>query len=312
MQREEALEDGAVADLDAHSEGSPGIAFAFGAGAIRGLGAPRNRRPFAKRGRRPIERRVPDIDPAPRLGAIVITYREAANIGACLDGLAFCDEIVVVDRGSDDGTQAIAREKGARVIEQAWLGYGPQKNFALAQTTADWVLSVDADERVGAALAAEIRAVIAAPAAEGYEMPRLSSFLGRPMRHSGWYPDRVLRLFRRDKGRFTDDVVHERVVVEGRIGRLSNDLVHHPVRTIDQALARMDRYSTLGAEKLATQGRSASFGKAVARGAFAFLRTYVLQRGFLDGREGFILAVANAEGTYYRYLKAWLAGRERA
>jgi glycosyltransferase involved in cell wall biosynthesis len=247
----------------------------------------------------------------PRLSAIVITFNEAANLPDCLASLAFCDEIVVVDRGSADATQAIARAAGATVIEQSWLGYGPQKNVALAHATGDWVLSLDADERVPPALAAEIRAAIAADGPAAYDMPRSSTFLGRPMRHSGWWPDRVLRLFRRGSGRFTDDVVHERVVVGGPVGRLAHPIEHHPVRRIEDAIGRMDRYSSLGAEKLIARGKTGGFGTALARGWFAFLRTYVLQLGFLDGREGFILAVANAEGTYYRYLKAWLATRER-
>lgn len=245
----------------------------------------------------------------PRLTAIIITYNEAANLPDCLASLAFCDEIVVVDRHSDDATAEIARAAGAVVVSHDWLGYGPQKALALSHATGDWVLSIDADERVPAPLTAEIARVLASPERDAYDMPRLSTFLGRAMKHSGWWPDRVLRLFRREKGRFTDDVVHERVVVDGPVGHLTHPLAHHPVRRVEDALGRMDRYSTLGAEKLVAKGRKVGFGTALARGTFAFVRTYVLQLGFLDGREGFILAVANAEGTYYRYIKAWLATR---
>jgi glycosyltransferase involved in cell wall biosynthesis len=246
----------------------------------------------------------------PRLSAIIITYNEAKNLPDCLESVAFCDEVIVVDRGSEDETQAIARAAGAKVIEQAWLGYGPQKNVALSHATGEWALSLDADERIPAGLAAEIGTAMTRGDANGYDMPRSSSFLGRPMRHSGWWPDRVLRLFRREQGRFTDDVVHERVVVDGKIAHLKEAIEHQPVRRIEQAVSRVDRYSSLGAEKLIKKGRRVGFFTALGRGWFAFVRTYVLQLGFLDGREGFILAVCNAEGTYYRYLKAWLATRE--
>jgi glycosyltransferase involved in cell wall biosynthesis len=245
----------------------------------------------------------------PTLSAIVIAKNEARNIGDCLDALAFCDERIVVDGGSSDDTVRRAEAKGARVVSRSFAGFGAQKNFALSLVTGDWVLSVDADERVTPALAAEIRAAIARADAVGYEMPRLSSFCGRIMRHSGWYPDYVLRLFRRGRARFSDDAVHERVICEGKVARLSEPLTHEPVLRLEDALSRMDRYSTAGAEKLA--GRRVWFVTGIVRGMWAFFRTYVLRAGFLDGREGFLLAVANAEGTYYRYMKAWIAGRRR-
>jgi glycosyltransferase involved in cell wall biosynthesis len=246
----------------------------------------------------------------PRLSAIVITKNEAAKIEACLDSLAFCDERIVVDSGSSDDTVALAQAKGARVATHAWQGFGAQKNFALSLANGDWVLSVDADERVSPELAAQIAAAIADARADGYEMPRLSSFCGRPMRHSGWYPDYVLRLFRRGRARFSDDLVHERVICDGRVARLSAPLIHHPVERLEDALSRMDRYSTAGADMVLTSGRRVSFMTGILRGLWSFFRTYVLRLGFLDGREGFLLAVANAEGTYYRYMKAWLKGRQ--
>ena len=242
----------------------------------------------------------------PQLSAIVITRNEAANIGACLDALSFCDERIVVDCGSTDGTVEIARKKGARVEVHEWHGFGPQKNFALALATGTWVLSIDADERVTRELAAEIDRAIAYTLADGFELPRLSSFCGRDMRHSGWYPDYVLRLFRRDKARFDDAVVHERVICEGSLLRLNEPLIHHPVQKLEDALARMDRYSTASAQALVASGKRVSFLAGIGHGLYAFLRTYVLKLGFLDGAEGFLLAVANAEGSYYRYMKAWL------
>lgn len=247
----------------------------------------------------------------PRLSAVIITRNEAANISACLDSIAFCDEIVIVDSGSDDDTVALAKGRGARVINHPWSGFGPQKNVALSHATGEWVLSIDADERVTPALADAIQAAMSEARFDGYEMPRSSTFCGRTMRHSGWYPDHVLRLFRRGKGRFSDHPVHERVICEGAVGRLSAPLVHHPVVRIEDALRRMDAYSTAGAEVLVASGRRVSFATAVMRGLGAFLRTYILRAGFLDGKEGFMLAVANAEGSYYRYLKAWLISRSR-
>jgi glycosyltransferase involved in cell wall biosynthesis len=246
-----------------------------------------------------------------RLSAIVITKDEAANIGDCLDSLAFCDERIVVDCGSGDGTLMIAKQKGARVGFHEWTGFGAQKNYALSLARGDWVLSLDADERVTPELQQAILAALDDGKADGYEFPRRSSFCGQVMRHSGWFPDRVLRLFRRGKARFSDDVVHERVVCDGPVKRLKAPLMHYPVRRIEDAIRRMDSYSTLGGEQLAASGKPASIFKGVTHGTFAFLRTYVLRFGFLDGAAGFLLAVANAEGTYYRYVKAWLASRRR-
>jgi glycosyltransferase involved in cell wall biosynthesis len=245
----------------------------------------------------------------PRLSAIIIAKNEARNIGACLDTLAFCDERIVVDGDSDDGTPEMARAKGASVTTAAWHGFGAQKNFALSLASGDWVLSIDADERVSPGLARAIEAAIAQHRVDGYEMPRRSSFLSREMRHSGWSPDYVLRLFRRGRARFTDDLVHERVICDGQVGRLAEPLLHYPVIGLEDAVGRMDRYSTAGAEMLVASGRRVSFGSGIAHGLWSFLRAYVWRLGFLDGREGFLLAVANAEGTYYRYMKAWLKAR---
>jgi glycosyltransferase involved in cell wall biosynthesis len=241
----------------------------------------------------------------------VITKNEEANIGPCLDALAFCDERIVVDAGSTDGTVALAREMGAHVETHDWQGFGAQKNFALSLAQGDWVLSVDADERVSPALAREIERAVAEGRADGFEIPRLSSFVGREMRHSGWFPDYVLRLFRRGKARFSDDLVHERVVCDGTVGRLTAHLAHHSVTRLEQAISRVDRYSTAGAEMLIASGRRVSFAQGVTHGMWSFFRAYVLRLGFLDGRAGFLLAVANAEGTYYRYMKAWLAQRRK-
>jgi glycosyltransferase involved in cell wall biosynthesis len=256
----------------------------------------------------------------PQLSAIIITRNEAANIGACLDTLAFCDERIVVDCGSSDGTVNIARGKGARVEHHDFSGFGPQKNYALSLATGDWVLSIDADERVTPELAGAIKAAIKAAMADAraqggvdaFELPRISSFCGRPTHHSGWFPDYVLRLFRRGKGRFDDALVHERVICDGTVKRLDKPLIHHPVLRLEDALSRMDRYSTASAQTLVASGRRVSFVTGIAHGGFAFFKSYVLRLGVLDGAEGFLLAVANAEGSYYRYMKAWLAQRAGA
>jgi glycosyltransferase involved in cell wall biosynthesis len=249
--------------------------------------------------------------PVPRLSAIVITRNEAAKIADCLDSLAFCDERIVVDCGSEDDTARIAREHGARVEHHAFEGFGAQKNFALSLASGEWVLSVDADERVSPALAAEITTAIGKSGADGYEMPRSSSFLGRTMRHSGWYPDYVLRVFRRGRTRFSDKIVHERVVCEGPVRRLREPLLHVPVDRIEDALSRMDRYSSAGAEQMVASGRRVTFASGFLHGFWTFVRIYVLRAGFLDGREGLLLAIATAEGSYYRYMKAWLLARRR-
>jgi glycosyltransferase involved in cell wall biosynthesis len=247
----------------------------------------------------------------PQLSAIVITRNEADKIGACLDSVAFCDERIVVDCGSSDSTVAIAREKGARVEFNAWRGFGPQKNYALSLATGTWVLSLDADEIVSPALAASIQSAVAVGRADAFDMLRLSSFCGRPIRHSGWYPDYVLRLFKRGAARFDDVLVHERVIFDGSVQRLSGALIHHPVVRLEDALSRLDRYSSAKAQMLVASGRKISFLTGISHGLFAFLRAYVLKAGFLDGAEGFLLAVFSAETSYYPYMKAWLATRKR-
>jgi glycosyltransferase involved in cell wall biosynthesis len=240
----------------------------------------------------------------PRLSVFLITRNEAHNIAACLESVAWADEIVVLDSGSSDETAAICRRYGARVETSAdWPGFGVQKNRALDLAGGDWLLSIDADERVTPELRAEIEQVLRAPDADAYEMPRLSSYLGQPMRHGGWWPDHVTRLFRRGAARFTEARVHEALVVQGRSGRLRNHLVHHSFRSVEQVIAKMDAYSTYAADGMAERGRGAGLASAVLHGLFAFLRTYLLRAGFLDGRLGFVLAVSNAEGAYYKYLK---------
>lgn len=240
----------------------------------------------------------------PKLSVFIITRDEAANIAACLESVSWADEIVVLDSGSTDETVAICRRYNAKVtVSPDWPGFGPQKNRALDLCTGDWLLSLDADERVPPELREEIERVLATPDVDAYEMPRLSSYLGRPMRHGGWWPDYVTRLLRRGAARFNEARVHEALIVTGRTGRLRNHLVHHSFRSVEQVVAKMDAYSSAAAAGMAERGRSAGLASAVLHGFFAFFRTYVLRAGFLDGRLGFVLAVSNAEGAYYKYLK---------
>ncbi len=242
------------------------------------------------------------------ISVIIITKNEAAVIERCLSSVAWADEIIVFDTESSDGTADIARRLGAK-IESApgWPGFGPQKNRALALASCDWVLSIDADEWVTPELRAEIERAIAAPDwLPAYRMPRLSSYCGRTMRHSGWWPDHVIRLFRRGAARFSDDLVHEKLLVDGVTGSLREALRHEAIRDLDDALAKMSSYSTAGAQMLHARGKTSSLAGAVLHGVWTFIRTYVLRAGFLDGREGFMLAVSNAEGAYYRYLKLML------
>ena len=243
-----------------------------------------------------------------RISVAIITKNEAQDIGACLASVAgWTHEVIVVDSGSSDGTPEICRHAGATVIETAdWPGFGPQKNRAVDACTGDWVLSLDADEAVPPALRDEILAVLGKPSHDAYRMPRLSSFCGREMHHSGWWPDYVLRLFRRGRGRFSDDRVHERVLVDSAIGTLREPLHHKAIVEIEESIAKVNRYSSDGAEAAYARGKRASLSRAVASGLWTFFRIYVLRRGFLDGRRGFVLAVLNAEGAYYRYVKLWL------
>lgn len=250
--------------------------------------------------------------PGAGLSVVLIARDEEANIADCLASVAFADEVVVVDSGSTDRTAEIARGLGAKVqVTRDWPGFGPQKNRALALATREFVLSIDADERVTPALREEIlRAIGEQPARfDAWEMPRRSSFCGRYMSHSGWYPDRVTRLFRRGRARFSDDLVHERLVVEGATGRLRSDLLHTTYPDMETMLRKLDAYSTAAAQQMHARGRRSSPVAAVARGAWAFVRTYVFRLGVLDGALGFALAVSIAETTYYKYLKLWLLGQ---
>ncbi|GAB3626030.1 glycosyl transferase family 2 [Pandoraea terrae] len=247
------------------------------------------------------------------LSVIVVAMNEAHDISACIESVrGWASEVIVFDSGSTDGTQDICRALGARVFETDWPGDGPQKNRALAQATSDWVLCLDADERVSDALREEILTLLRGGSTHvAFSTPRRSSFCGRFMNHSGWWPDRIVRLFCRGKGRFTDVRTHTHLELEGTTGSLNGPLIHISIPTLHEALDKNNVYSTEGAKTMFEQGKRSSLGKAIGKGFWAFLRTYVFRLGFLDGQEGFMLAVSNAEYTYYRYLKLSLIWREQ-
>jgi glycosyltransferase involved in cell wall biosynthesis len=247
-----------------------------------------------------------------RIAAVVITKNEEAVIRRCLESVSWADEIVLVDSGSSDRTVEIACELGARTIVTAdWPGPGPQRNRAIDQATGDWILALDADEWVTPELRDEIRAAVASSGSPvGYRIPRLSSYCGRRMRHGGWWPDYVSRLFKRGHARFGGGIVHDHLIPEGPLGKLRNPLLHEAITDLDDMLNKLNSYSSWGAQTLHEKGRGAGLGTALGHGAWTFLKTYFFRAGFLDGREGFMLAVSNAEGAYYKYLKLMLMNRD--
>jgi len=240
-----------------------------------------------------------------RLSVALITLNEEERLRACLESVVWADEIVVVDAGSSDKTVAIAREFTDRVVFHGWQGYGAQKNVAIGHCTGDWILSLDADERVTEALRKEIVAVVGAPAsAAGYRLPRRNVFQGRWVRHGGLYPDWQVRLFRRGRGRFAERAVHESVAVDGETGRLRAPLVHESYRSVADAVARLNRYSDLAAADLAARGRGGSAVDLLLRPLWRFVSMYVLRAGFLDGWRGLVLASLYAHYVFLRAAKA--------
>ena len=268
----------------------------------------------------------------PTLSVIVITRNEAHNLHDCLQSVqGLANEVVVVDSNSTDATRDIALQYGAVVLQPSdWPGFGPQKQRALDAASCDWVLSLDADERVTPELAQEIRSVLMSDAQQAseaseasgatgapgqqsraaYQMPRLSWYCGTFIRHSGWQPDHVLRLFPRTHARFSDDLVHERVVSDLPLKTLRHHLLHYSYLNFSQVLSKTDAYSTASAQQAFAKGKRATVASAVGHGAWAFFRTYVIRAGFLDGAHGLALAISNAEASYYKYLKLWWMGQQ--
>jgi len=246
------------------------------------------------------------------LSVIIITKNESRNIAACLGSVRFADEIIVLDSGSTDGTVEIARDLGATVHQsEDWPGFGPQKNRVLALASQNWVLAIDADEQVTPALRDEIARTLKAPQFDAYEISRLSEFCGKPIHHSGWFPDYVVRLFRRGAGRFNDVAVHEHVETTGPVGRLKNYFLHFPFENLDMVVAKINRYSTTAAIAMAEKGKRVGLFGVVGHSLWTFIRIYILRRGFLDGRYGFVLAVTAAFGSFLRYAKLMFINRSR-
>lgn len=235
----------------------------------------------------------------------MITRNEEANIERCLASVrAFASEILVVDSGSTDRTVALAAHLADRVLAQPWLGFGPQKQFAVEQAHHPWVLSLDADEAVSRELAAEITEL--AFDRDGYELPRRVWYLGRWILHGTWYPDPVLRLFNRERGRFTPDRVHETVELSGTIGRLRGPLDHHPYKDLAHHHEKIDALSALSAEQMYEQGRRASWASLALKPAWEFFRSYVVRRGFQDGPPGLIAAGMHAHYNFLKQAKLWV------
>lgn len=240
----------------------------------------------------------------PGLSVIIITRNEAVNMRDCLASVSWADEIVVVDAGSADDTASIASSMGALVYVHAdWPGFGPQKNRALGYASHEWVFSLDADERVTPELRSEIEQAMREADADGYYCPRLSQFCGQFVRHSGWYPDYVLRLFRRGSGRFSDSLVHESILLDGRTARLRSPLLHYSYRTAEDVARKVEHYSTSAAQQMFLAGKRSSLIAAMLSGGWAFVRTYVIRLGLLDGSAGWHIACMNARTTYLKYRK---------
>jgi glycosyltransferase involved in cell wall biosynthesis len=240
------------------------------------------------------------------ISCIIITCNESKNIRRCLESVKWADEIVVVDSNSTDDTKKIASEFTDKIFNLDWGGFGAAKEFAKNQARGEWILSVDADEVVKQELKEEILKVInSADPQDGYFIPRRSNFLGRWMKHGGWYPDLVLRLFKKQKGQFTSRLVHEKVIVDGRTGNLKNDLWHYTDPDLDRYLVKMNRYTSIDALQRLKEDKTSSPIDLLIRPVATFTKMYFFKMGFLDGMAGLILAVSSAFHVFVKYAKLW-------
>ena len=241
--------------------------------------------------------------PRAPLSAVLITRNAASVLEACLESLAFADDIVIVDSSSSDRTAEIAERRGARVVQKEWLGYGRQKQFAVEQARHDWVLCLDADERVSPRLAASVQAALAAPSSPVYRMARCNRFLGRWLRHGEGYPDWSPRLFNRMNARWSDDLVHEKVLYAATPGTLEGDLLHDSFDDLAAYLERQNRYTTLAARQAFEAGRSAGLFHLVLSPVVRFFKFYVFRLGFLDGLPGLLHISIGCMNSYIKYAK---------
>jgi len=240
-----------------------------------------------------------------KISATIITLNEERNIARAMESLRCCDEVVVVDSGSTDRTPEIAAKLGARVVDSVWPGYAKQKNYAGEQAANDWILSIDADEALSEALEGEIWQIKkSGPRFDAYTMPRMAQYLGKWILHSGWYPDRKVRLYNRCKSQWVGEYVHESVTVAGAIGHLESDLLHFTCDSLSEHLKTMDRYTTLAAEQIVDQKQAIGWAKLVFDPAWTFWRTFVVQQGYLDGFEGLTIAQMAAFYNFLKYAKA--------
>jgi glycosyltransferase involved in cell wall biosynthesis len=240
-----------------------------------------------------------------KISATIITLNEERNLPRAIESLRCCDEILVVDSGSTDRTVEVAEKYGARVIEANWRGYAGQKNYASDQAAHDWVLSIDADEALSEELEAEIWQIKKnGPQFDAYTFPRLAQYLGKWILHSGWYPDRKIRLFDRRRAKWVGEYVHESVITEGRAGELNGNLLHYTCGSLSEHLKSMDRYTTLAAEEVVARGKRVGTRRLLVDPAWTFVRTYFLQAGYLDGVEGLAIAYMASLYTFLKYAKA--------
>lgn len=237
------------------------------------------------------------------VSAVIITLNAASQLEACLRSLAFCDEIVVVDSGSADGTVELAKRCGARVIQSEWRGFGRQKQFAVEQARCDWVLCVDADERISESLRTSIESVLWAPSNHAFRFARCNRFMGRYLRHGEGYPDWSLRLFDRRHARWSDDVVHEKVVVKEAVATLGGDLIHESAETLDSYMAKQNRYTTLAAQDAVAKGQRATAAHVLLSPVIRFIRFYFLRLGMLDGLPGLVHILIGCGNSFAKYAK---------
>ena len=240
-----------------------------------------------------------------KITATIITLNEERNIARAIESLRCSDEILIVDSGSVDRTVELAENLGARVIEANWRGFAGQKNWAAEQAAHDWILSLDADEALSEALEAEIwNLKKSGPEYDAYTMPRLARYLGRWILHSGWYPDRKVRLYDRSQAKWVGDFVHESVQAAGRVGHLESNILHFTCESLSEHVKTMDRYTTLAAQELAARHVQVPLSRLIVDPAWTFVKTYFLKRGFLDGPEGLTIAHMAAFYTFLKYSKA--------
>jgi glycosyltransferase involved in cell wall biosynthesis len=240
-----------------------------------------------------------------KISATIITYNEELNLPRAIESLRCCDEIVVVDSGSTDRTVEIAQRYGARVLEANWRGFSGQKNYASSVASYDWILSIDADEALSEDLEGEIWGLKKNGSDfDAFTFPRLAQYLGRWILHSGWYPDRKIRLFDRRKARWVGDYVHESVVCDGRTGQLQGNLLHYTCGSLSEHLKTMDRYTTLAAEEIVARKKPVGLRQLLLDPPWTFIKSYFFQRGFQDGIEGLAVAYMAAIYTFLKYAKA--------